>query len=102
MDPTMKVRHTFENADTFDEALEALQTGKLIDDMYFIVGGVKTDEGAIISRARNKAADVWKLDSSASVGWFRLQTNYDHWKEPPTADNRRDPGNANMESLSYA
>lgn len=32
-------------------------------------------------------------------GWYRLQTNYDHWKPVPKADDRRAPGIAHMDQL---
>ena len=35
---------------------------------------------------------MWSLDPAAADGWFRLETNYDHWNPVPTADDRRTPG----------
>ena len=32
-------------------------------------------------------------------GWFRVQTNYDHWTPPPKSDDRRDPANKGMHAL---
>lgn len=51
--------------------------------------------------------DVWKLskeqDEAKSKGgaapFFLLQTNYDHWTQPPSYDDRRDPGIKHMDAL---
>jgi N-acylethanolamine-hydrolysing acid amidase len=41
---------------------------------------------------------VWPL-SSSSGAWYRLQTNYDHWKPAPPRDDRRTPGNEHMQDV---
>ena len=73
-----------------------LSTGSLIDQNYYIVGGVSKGEGAVIARGRNKAVDVWRLNESS---WYRLETNYDHWNPVPKADDRRSPGQKNMTAM---
>ena len=90
----------------FRGAVDALSTGEQVDENYFIVGGVAAGEGAVISRARDKADDVWYIGRGANQSsgdtaqtWYRLQTNYDHWQPPPKADDRRAPGYANMDAL---
>ena len=45
----------------------------------------------MISRARQKADDVWYLNASQTDGWFRLETNYDHWGKVLPIDDRRTP-----------
>ena len=80
-------------------AVASLQTTPQIDENYFIVSGAAAAQGVVIARGRNKADDVWPLNSSETDGWFRLQTNYDHWNPPPVADDRRTPGVAMMKAL---
>ena len=87
---------------TFAAVVSGLSSGQQIDQNYFIVGGVKPSEGAIISRDRAKAVDVWYLGRNATSshdGWYRLQTNYDHWNPVPKADDRRTPGYQNMDDM---
>jgi acid ceramidase len=48
--------------------------------------------GAIITRDREGAADVWKLGTNGSE-WFMAQTNYDHWAPPLIIDDRITPAN---------
>lgn len=90
------LRDVFTNENDYDSALGALSKTNLIADVYYIVGGM--DSGAVISRNRTVAADVWKLDSKGGR-WFEVETNYDHWNPPPWYDNRRDPANAHMTAL---
>lgn len=72
----------------------------LISTEYIIVGGVTSGQGAIITRDRTHAADVWRLQMPTR--WFILETNYDHWNAPPADDDRRDPANKLMNSTSSA
>ena len=37
--------------------------------------------------------------SDPATGWWRLETNYDHWNPVPKADDRRTPGNANVRAM---
>lgn len=49
-------------------------------------------QGCIITRDRDNA-DLVTLGSekTGSGSWFLVQTNYDHWKNPPFFDDRRTP-----------
>jgi len=87
------LRDTFETQPNYENALQALTTRNLIADVYYILGGLTS--GAVISRNRTIAANIWKLDKS-SGRWFEVQTNYDHWQPPPWYDNRRDPAIQHM------
>jgi len=100
MTPCQHSRYVMETATDFASAVNLFETGNLIDDGYFIVGGAKDGEGAVVSRARNRNVDTWMIDSEDSEhGWYRLETNYDHWEDVPSADDRRTPGYANMEAI---
>ena len=72
-------------------ALETLSTVTLITPSYIIIGGVRPLQGAVITRDRLAAVDIWKL-SPNSGQWYVLETNYDHWLPAPAIDDRRDPG----------
>jgi len=90
------LRDTLTKATSYHEALGMLSSDYLIADVYYIIAGVSS--GAVISRNRTVAADIWGLDSKAGR-WFEVQTNYDHWQQPPWYDDRRDPAIANMKAL---
>jgi len=89
------LRDTLTEETTYENALLRLSTTELIADVYYIVGGL--NGGAVISRNRTVAADVWKLDAPSR--WFEVETNYDHWTQPPWYDDRRAPANTHMNAL---
>lgn len=91
----MFLRSTLASQVDYSSALATLTTSALVSPLYFIVGGLSNNEGAVVTRW-SEHAQVWSLDDSA---WYRLQTNYDHWKPPPSSDDRRTPGNANMQAV---
>jgi len=90
-------RSVFQNIPDYDSALANLSSDELIADVYYIIAGAKPGQAAVISRNRTVAADVWKIDPPAR--WYEVQTNYDHWEQPPWFDNRVDPANAGMDAL---
>lgn len=90
-------RHVLTKISDFEGAVQNLSKDELIADVYYIVGGVSANQGAVITRNRDNASDVWRLQ--APTRWFEVQTNYDHWKQPPWYDNRVDPANTAMTSL---
>ncbi|XP_078594261.1 N-acylethanolamine-hydrolyzing acid amidase-like [Branchiostoma floridae x Branchiostoma japonicum] len=95
------VRETLTEADSYEAAVQRLAETPLIAPVYFIVGGANVAEGAVITRDRMKARDIWKLNPTEGR-WFVLQTNYDRWEEPPTDDNRRTPATKAMEKFGQA
>ncbi|KAM7290128.1 acid ceramidase isoform X2 [Ixodes scapularis] len=93
-------RDLMENATSYDVAKMTLSTTKLLAPVYFILGGTKSGEAAIITRSRNSDhADVYQL-SDTKDKWFLLETNYDHWKTPPSYDDRRGPGIKCMRNMT--
>jgi len=90
-------REVFTKVNDFESAIKNLSNDLLIADVYYIVGGVSANQGAVISRNRHNATDIWRLQSPSR--WFEVQTNYDHWKQPPWFDNRVQPANTAMQSL---
>eukprot|EP00443_Scrippsiella_acuminata_P023271 CAMPEP_0115187528 /NCGR_PEP_ID=MMETSP0270-20121206/10540_1 /TAXON_ID=71861 /ORGANISM="Scrippsiella trochoidea, Strain CCMP3099" /LENGTH=409 /DNA_ID=CAMNT_0002600679 /DNA_START=37 /DNA_END=1266 /DNA_ORIENTATION=+ len=106
--PTHVMRRVFEDSVTFDEAEGVLSTERLVNPGYLIMAGSEHGVGAIVTRGREKADDVWHLyeDSAKDTKginvqpeWFRLQTNYDHWKAAPSYDDRRTPGVAHAKQF---
>lgn len=92
-------REVMTNENDWAAAVENLSNGPLIADVYYTVGGVSTNEGAVISRNRLNATDVWVLNASH---WYEVQTNYDHWKQPPWFDDRVIPAEDAMNALGQA
>ncbi|XP_069092945.1 N-acylethanolamine-hydrolyzing acid amidase isoform X1 [Pleurodeles waltl] len=82
------IRDTLSEAEDFQAAVLHLAKTPIITDVYYIVGGVAPKEGVVITRDRTGPADIWPLDPLQG-GWFRVETNYDHWTTPPPSDDRR-------------
>ena len=82
------IKETLINCDTFEEAVEYLQTVPSIKPCYLTVCG--TDKGVKITRDRFKARLDWVYaDNKAEESFFDVQTNCDSWKEPLKKDNGR-------------
>lgn len=81
-----------------------LSTTDMIAPAYFIVGGVKAYEGAVLTRAQDQLINIWRLNASSKgiEKWYLLETNYDHWVPPPASDDRRTPGMKAMNATGQA
>ncbi|XP_053657432.2 acid ceramidase isoform X1 [Cherax quadricarinatus] len=85
-------REVMEEATTFKEAKTMLSQPRLLAPVYFILGGAKPGEGAIITRWRDNFHADNMGDSATDPGsWFLVETNYDQWSSPPFYDDRRTP-----------
>lgn len=90
-------RNVLTNENDFDAALNQLSNSMLIADVYYILAGASANQGAVISRNRDNATDVWLLD--VPTRWFEVETNYDHWKPAPWFDDRVVPANEGMNKM---
>jgi hypothetical protein len=62
-----------------------------------MLAGSNPGEGAVLSRNRHNATNIWMLDPPSR--WFEVQTNYDHWQQPPWFDDRVDPADNSLNAL---
>ena len=89
------MREVMESAETFEDALKMLSTVPLPAASYFILGGVSPGQGAVITRNRDDAEDVWRLGQRSEKGtestFYVIETNYDNWMDMDPKDNRRAP-----------
>lgn len=96
-------RRVVEDACSFDEAVGMLEAVPLPASSYFVAAGSRPLEGAVITRARDRPVDVWRLGGgSALSGWYLLETNYDHWAPAPDSDRRRAVGERAMTRFTPA
>ncbi|XP_058049452.1 N-acylethanolamine-hydrolyzing acid amidase [Ahaetulla prasina] len=84
------IRTVLSEADDFQTAFYMLAKIPIIADVYYILGGTTARQGAVITRKRTGPIDVWPLDP-LNGAWYRVETNYDHWTNPPPYDDRRTP-----------
>ena len=91
-----------ENITDYNDAIKLLSNHDLIAPAYFIVGGIKPDEGAVITRSQHELIDTWKInrESTSADKWYLLETNYDHWIPPPANDDRQTPGMNAMNQIT--
>lgn len=63
---------------SYPEAIYTATSAHVTAPVYLIIGGVARDQGAILTRDRNKLDDFWPLESSATSthAWYILETNY--------------------------
>jgi len=97
---TFLLRDVFEQENDYNSALNNLVNGELIADVYYIIAGSSANQGAVISRNRTGADDVWVLQSPQR--WYEVETNYDHWNPAPWFDDRRGPANNAMNSMGLS
>jgi hypothetical protein len=83
------VRDVLDSAKSYDDALSIFATHRIVAPAFLILAGMERGQGAVITRDRNYAVDIWTLDSPKR--WFEVETNYDHWKPPPPNDDRSTP-----------
>jgi len=81
-------------------ALNDLSNVALIADVYYTLAGVKPGQGAVISRNRFNATNVWQLNAPSQ--WYVLETNYDHWEQPPWFDNRVVPAENALKAIGQS
>ena len=93
---TLLARDLFEGDYDYKTAQKILSTTPIIAPCYYILGG-PDQEGSVITRDREQAADVWVLGSNNT--WYLAETNYDHWKKPLFIDDRITPCNTCMAKL---
>lgn len=94
---TFLARDIMESNMTFEEALVALSSPKLLAPLYYIVGGPESGQGAVITRNRRSTEDLWRIGKNDP--WFIAETNYDHWKAPLFIDDRITPTNNCMKKF---
>eukprot|EP01130_Rhizamoeba_saxonica_P016736 TRINITY_DN7795_c0_g1_i2.p1 TRINITY_DN7795_c0_g1~~TRINITY_DN7795_c0_g1_i2.p1 ORF type:complete len:386 (+),score=75.02 TRINITY_DN7795_c0_g1_i2:165-1322(+) len=95
--PTHLVRYVLSSYDSYKDAYKFLSNEKVSAPVYLIVSGADKNQGVILTRDRNHVRDAWKLENPKT--WYLLETNYDHWTQPPSTDNRRKYGLEYMDKL---
>jgi acid ceramidase len=97
---TFLVREVMEQADSYENALVMLMANEVVAPCYYIVGGTKAPQGAIVTRGRDSVVSVVTMNQTTDDGWYVLQTNYDPGMAPLFLDDRRTPGKACMNNLT--
>jgi len=91
------IRNTLDTHATFMGAAQALADTSTAAAAYITVAGTFPGEGVVITRDRERAADMWWLNITNGNS-FLVETNYDHWK--PDGDGRRKTAILGMENCT--
>jgi len=92
------IRDVLINQNNYQEALDRLNNTKLMAPVYYILGGTKYPQGAVVTRAQEESYNLWLLENSY-LKWYNVETNYDWWTPAPTNDDRRDPAIKAMDNM---
>jgi len=96
------LRKVLEKAESYEEAFEMLKSTKITAPVYYIVGGSKPGQGAVVVRDPEEVAGVVQMRGEKAHPWYVLETNYDPWTKPPKDDDRRDAGLVAMDKVTQA
>lgn len=104
--PEQHARYVFETEDSYASAKTALGATEIVNPVYYILGGVQENEGAVLARDRKGVVHTYEMqDEVASPGgnvqkdfWVGI-TNYDLEHRPLPADDRATPMTNNLNAL---
>ena len=82
------LRKTLEEETSYSNALQRLKSEKIGGPVYYVVSGVKDNEGCVIEREPESVHAFYEL---SETNWFIIQTNYDRDYPDPLHDPRRIP-----------
>jgi len=99
-------RQAFESQTSYTTALDFLTHKDMVGPSYIILGGQAPGEGSVITNSPNTtfALDIWPIAKGLPKAnpFYVLQTNYDHWVNPPIFDDRQAPAEDCMNKLGSA
>jgi len=87
----LMLRDTFATNQTFSDAIPTISNRYIASAVYLITSGYNKNEGAVVTRDRIGAADVWYYGNPDPhmEDWYLVQTNYDHWLPDDPTDHRQ-------------
>lgn len=92
------VRRSLEMDVSYERAVSFYQQTPMIAGGYLILAGAKAGEGAVVTTNTSAMLnDVWRLGDDR--GWYLVETNYDHWENPPASDDRRTPAMMHLDAI---
>lgn len=97
------LRDALEDKSDFKEARKYLEAVPLPSPSYLTLGGVKKEEGVVITRNRDGYSKIpfrgsWSLAAWRGK-WYHLETNFDNWWPNFLTDGRRKAAHAGMDKL---
>jgi hypothetical protein len=69
------LRDQLASAPSFESVVQAAATAYLMAPSHLIFAGTTADQGAVVTRNRTRAADVWRV-ATEQGRWWLVETNY--------------------------
>lgn len=95
---TFATREAMETYDNYDDAVNFILQTSFIGPAFIIIGGSNPYEGCVCTMGPNRTlANYWDIahglpaNDTTQNPWYVLETNYNHWDQPPWFDDRRYP-----------
>lgn len=82
------LRKVLEEETTYAGAANRLKSERIAAPVYYVLSGVKANEGMVIERDTNSINAFYELSDKV---WYLVQTNYDRNLPEPIYDQRRIP-----------
>uniref|UniRef100_A0A8D1LE65 N-acylethanolamine acid amidase n=1 Tax=Sus scrofa TaxID=9823 RepID=A0A8D1LE65_PIG len=83
------IRTVKESRESFQAGLYRLARTPKILDTFYIHLGTSICRGCGLKKKKKNLWQRWILNPLSEARWFRVETNYDHWKPAPKKDDRR-------------
>ena len=90
------LRNVVNEETTYAAAVDRLKTTKIAGPVYFVVSGLKGNEGIVIERDSDKVHAAYELSDCT---WYLVQTNYDRNQPDPEHDQRRIPAENRLKKV---
>jgi len=113
---TFATREAMETYNNYEEAVNFILGTSFVGPSFIIMGGSHPYQGCVCTMGPNRTlANYWDIahglpaNDTEQNPWYVLETNYNHWDQPPWFDDRRypaedcmnivGPNNINIETL---
>ena len=96
--PSFTLLNVIEKAYSYAEAIQILNSTSLTAPAYFIISGINSNEGSIITRDLDTVYRTDELDVDNGI-WFLVTTNTDLDKDESPDDFRRIPAQNNLKNI---
>jgi hypothetical protein len=91
-----QIRRVLETASNYENAVKELETRPFPSYCYLIIGGMKDNEGVVLSRSQTGVDEKLTLTDKR---WYVIITNWDRGENEPITDIRRTTGILRLEAL---
>jgi len=103
---TFTTRQAMETYNNYYDTVNYILGTSFVGPSFIIIGGSNPYEGCVCTMGPNQTlANYWDIQHGLPANdtnqnpWYVLETNYNHWDQPPWFDDRRYPAEACMSEV---